>query len=87
MPSFIASSQPATPREMLMWAVMGTLVAGLLAAFWALCDQQVRKAQLRDAAAQGQRVAVSDCLGSMPRSTFRSCAEAANTVSVNFTFR
>jgi hypothetical protein len=98
MPSLISPNQTATPREMLMWAALGVVVAGLLASFWMLCSDQVEKAHMRDAHAQVQRVAVSDCLSSMPRSTFHSCSsgtsgmqnahgQVATTVPVNFTFR
>jgi hypothetical protein len=98
MPSLISPNQTATPREMLMWAVLGVVVAGLLASLWALCNDQVNKARMRDTNAQVRRIAVSDCLSAMPRSTFRSCASGTNgmqnadgqtatTVPVNFTFR
>ncbi|MES3002300.1 MAG: hypothetical protein V4787_16545 [Pseudomonadota bacterium] len=97
MPSLIAPNQTATPREMLMWAVLGILVAALLAAFWTLCNDQVQKARMRDENAQLQRTALSDCLSYMPRSTLHSCAGGgsgvqaaqaqATTVPVNFTFR
>ena len=98
MPSLISSNQTATPREMLMWALLGVLAAGLLASFWTLCNDQVQKARMRDANAHVQSVAVSDCLNHLPRSTFHSCASGMNgmqaaqeriatTVPVNFTFR
>ena len=97
MPSLIAPNQTATPREMLMWAALGILAAGLLAAFWTLCNDQVQKARVRDANVQVRSVAVSDCLNHVPRSTFHGCATGGNvmqaaqaqatTVPVNFTFR
>ncbi len=39
-----------------------------------LCSHQVRKAEVRDATLQVQRVAVADCLRYIPRATLNSCA-------------
>ena len=43
-------------------------------AFWMLCSHQVRKAEVRDATLQVQRVAVADCLRYIPHATLNSCA-------------
>jgi hypothetical protein len=50
------------------------LVASQLLAFWMLCIHQVRKAEVRNATLQVQRVAVADCLRYIPRATLNSCA-------------
>lgn len=62
------------PRDKLFWAVIGTLVVGQLLAFWMLCTHQVRKAEVRDATLQVQRVAVADCLRYIPKATLHGCA-------------
>jgi len=64
----------AVPRDRLFWWVLATLVGGQLLALWMLCSHQVRKAQVRDATLQVQRVAVADCLRYIPRATLNSCA-------------
>jgi hypothetical protein len=62
------------PRDKLFWAVIGALVVGQLLAFWMLCTHQVRKAEVRDATIQVQRVAVADCLRYIPKATLHGCA-------------
>ena len=64
----------AMSRDKLLWPVLATLVAAQLLAFWMLCSHQVRKAEVRDATLQVQRVAVADCLRYIPRATLNSCA-------------
>ena len=56
------------------WLVLATLAVAQLAAFWMLCSEQVRKAELRNATLEVQRLAVADCLRSVPRATLNSCA-------------
>ena len=63
----------AFPRDKLFWPVLGALLAGQLLAFWMLCSHQVRKAEVRNATVQVQRVAVADCLRYIPRATLNSC--------------
>jgi len=65
----------AMSRDKLLWPVLVTLVAAQLLAFWMLCSHQVRKAEVRDATLQVQRVAVADCLRYIPRATLNSCAK------------
>lgn len=67
--------QAADPahRGRLFWGVLAVLVCGQLVAFWMLCSQQVRKAQMRDLSSQVQRVAIADCLQYIPRATLNSC--------------
>lgn len=64
----------AIPRDKLLWPVLTTLAAAQLLAFWMICSHQVRKAEVRDATLQVQRVAVADCLRYIPRATLNSCA-------------
>src|SRR5512133_1525245 len=64
----------AMSRDKLLWPVLVTIVAAQLLAFWMLCSHQVRKAEVRDATVQVQRVAVADCLRYIPRATLNSCA-------------
>ena len=66
--------RPGAPRDRLFWAVLAALAVGQLVAFWMLCAQQVRKAQMRDVSLQVQRVAIADCLQYVPRATLNSCA-------------
>lgn len=63
----------AISRDKLLWPLLVTLVAAQLLAFWMLCSHQVRKAEVRDATLQVQRVAVADCLRYIPRATLNSC--------------
>jgi hypothetical protein len=74
MPRHPLGKIAALPRDKLFWPVLLTLVAGQLLAFWMLCSHQVRKAEVRDATLQVQRVAVADCLRFIPRATLNSCA-------------
>ena len=60
----------------LFWAVILALMVAQIAAFWMLCSQQVRKAEVRDATAQQERMALADCLGA-PKSTVSSCVARA----------
>jgi bacteriorhodopsin len=97
----VAARAAASQREMILWAVLGTMAAGLLVAFWMLCSDQVRKAEQRDAGLRMQRIAMTDCLRYMPQSTMSSCAgqgqspdgalnamsTMGGSVPVNFTFR
>jgi hypothetical protein len=65
----------AIPRDKLLWPVLATLVVGQLVAFWMLCSHQVRKAEVRNATLQVQRVAVADCLRYIPRATLNNCVQ------------
>ncbi|MEO8653168.1 MAG: hypothetical protein ABI409_03490 [Ramlibacter sp.] len=60
-------------RDKLFWAIASAMVAGQLMAFWMLCSYQVRKAQVRDATTQVERLAVADCLRHVPGATLGSC--------------
>ena len=49
-----------SPADKWLWALLGFLVVGLLVAFWLVCQQQVQKAEVRDAAVRAQRLALRD---------------------------
>ena len=65
----------ATPRQRLLWAVVGALVLGQLVAFYLLCNGQVHKAQVRDANLQVRRMAIVDCMQDTPKATLSSCSQ------------
>src|SRR5512133_564435 len=74
MPALSFGPIAALPRDkVLRWGLV-VLVAGQLLAFWMVCSHQVRKAEVRDATLQVQRVAVADCLRYIPHATLNSCA-------------
>ena len=79
LPDLLAKTADV-PRDKLFWAVIGTLVVGQLVAFWMLCTHQVRKAEVRDATIQVQRVAVADCLRYIPKATLHGCANRVDPV-------
>jgi hypothetical protein len=62
------------PSRRIFWAVVSMLALVQLAAFWMLCSHQVRKAEVRDATLQVQRIAISDCLQYIPHATLHGCA-------------
>lgn len=61
-------------RDQVFWLSATALVLGQLLAFWMVCSQQVRKAEVRHAASQVERTAVADCLRYIPHATLISCA-------------
>jgi hypothetical protein len=61
-------------RDRVFWLAATALVLGQLMAFWMLCSDQVRQAQVRHASVQAERTAVADCLQSAPHATLSSCA-------------
>lgn len=60
----------------LFWAAILTLMVAQIAAFWLLCSQQVRKAEVRDASAHQERLALADCMGA-PKSSVSGCRARA----------
>ncbi len=74
MPSRTTAKTPDVSRDKLFWAIASAMVVGQLVAFWMLCSHQVRKAEVRDATAQVERMAVADCLRYIPGATLSSCA-------------
>lgn len=75
MPSRPTRKPAVLPRDQAFWLGAAILVLGQLAAFWLLCSEQVRKAQVRNAAMQVERLALADCLRSVPHATLTSCAQ------------
>lgn len=73
LPHLIAKT-PGTPRGVLFWAIAGSLLAGQLAALWMLCSHQVRKAEVRHATMQVERMAMANCLRDANRATLNRCA-------------
>jgi hypothetical protein len=60
----------------LFWAVILALMVAQIAAFWMLCSQQVRNAELRDATAHQERLALTKCMSSS-KSTVSGCVARA----------
>ena len=83
MPSDLPQQSAGAQRDRLFRVALLALAMGLLVAFWMLCSQQVRKAQMRDASLQVQRVAIGDCLQYVPRATLNSCASRVDPYSSN----
>lgn len=75
MPSRPTRKPAVLPRDQAFWLGATVLVLGQLVAFWMLCSQQVRKAEVRNAAMQVERVALADCLRHVPHATLTSCAQ------------
>lgn len=73
-PAVVALVEARSPLARLFWGGVGMVACALLAAFWMLCVQQVRQAEVRHAAVRMQHMAVADCLQSVPRSTWASCS-------------
>lgn len=73
LPHLLAKSPEASPGK-LFWTLILGLVAGQFIAFWMLCAQQVRKAEVRDATLRVERMAMADCLRYIPKATLSSCA-------------
>ncbi len=103
MPSRPIRHPAVSPRHQAFWLGAAVLVAGQLFAFWTLCSQQVRQAEVRHAAMRVERLALADCLRSVPHATLTSCAQrrdgraqalaagpfdaAASAVPVNYVYR
>jgi hypothetical protein len=81
MPHPPLATRRAFPRERAMWSVLMALIGLQLVAFWLLCSHQVRKAEVRTATLQVQRVAVADCLRYIPRATLTSCVNRVDPTS------
>lgn len=75
MPSRPTRKPAVLPRDQAFWLGAAVLVLGQLAAFWMLCSEQVRKAEVRSAALQVERLALADCLRSVRQATLTSCAQ------------
>jgi hypothetical protein len=58
LPPLLDKNQPS-PADKWLWALLGVLVVGQVVALWMVCSQQVERAQVREAALQAERVAMS----------------------------
>ena len=65
---------PNEARSRWLWLLLGAVACAQLLAFWMVCSQQVRLAEVRRAEWQVQQMALSDCLEYIPGSTIASCA-------------
>jgi len=63
-----------TPRSPLFWPTLLLLAAAQFLAFWMVCAQQMRKAEVRRAEMQIQQMALADCLQYIPGATIGSCS-------------
>lgn len=73
LPHLLAKSAETSPGK-LFWSVIVALMLGQIVAFWMLCIHQVRRAEVRDATLQVERMAMADCLRYIPKATLNSCA-------------
>jgi hypothetical protein len=74
MQTRIPAKRAETSPGKVFWLIVVTLMLAQIVAFWMLCTQQVRKAQARDASWQVERMAMADCLRSIPKASLTSCA-------------
>ncbi len=81
MPTDLLQESARAPRERLFRVLLLVLATSLFVAFWLVCSQQVRKAQMRDVSMQVQRVAIGDCLQYVPRATLNGCASRVDPYS------
>jgi hypothetical protein len=65
----------AVPRDRAFWIATSVLLLGQLIAFWTVCSHQVSVAAARQANQQVERLAVADCLRTVPGATLASCAQ------------
>ncbi|MDE2607422.1 MAG: hypothetical protein KGL68_16025 [Burkholderiales bacterium] len=67
------ASDKVPARSHAAFLALGMLAAGELLAFWLVCSQQVRLAEVRHEEAAVQQMALADCLQFIPGSTIASC--------------
>jgi len=72
-PSRLSTGSAGWSRDRWFRVALVALAAAQLGAFWLLCSQQVRKAEMRDMSLEVRRVAVADCLQYIPRATLNGC--------------
>lgn len=70
LPPLLDNSHPSSADRWL-WALLGVLVVGQIVAIWMVCQQQVDKAQVREAMARAERVAMQDSCA--PRNGRATC--------------
>ena len=69
LPPLLDRNRPH-PADKWLWAMLIAMVIGQLFAFWMLCQDQVRKAEVRDAQVRAQNVALrDDCAPRQGRAT------------------
>jgi hypothetical protein len=59
LPPLLDKAQ-TSPADKWLWALLGLLVVGQVVALWMLCQQQVEKAEIRDAQVRIERFALRD---------------------------
>jgi hypothetical protein len=74
MPSRLLDKDADLSRDKVFWLIASAMILGQLVTFSLLCSHQVRKAEVRDASAKVERMAVADCLRYIPGATVSSCA-------------
>jgi hypothetical protein len=74
LPHLLAKRSAETSPGKLFWSLIVALLLGQIVAFWMVCTHQVRKAEVRDATLQVERMAMADCLRYIPKATLNSCA-------------
>ena len=72
--AYMQEERAQLQQNRLLWIALGALVLVQLVAFWMVCSQQVRQAEVRDTAIAVQQMALSDCLQYIPGSTIASCS-------------
>jgi hypothetical protein len=72
-PSHLYNPDPFVSRGMVLQLLLGFVAAGLFAAFWVLCSNQVVRGEERQAELRVRQMAFAECLQAVPRSTFASC--------------
>lgn len=65
----------AIPRDRAFWIATSVLLLGQLIAFWTVCSQQVSAAAQRHASEAVERLAVAQCLRTVPGATLATCAQ------------
>ena len=75
MLSRLLDPRTGMPREPVFWLVLIAVLAAQLLAFYLLCSHQVRKAEVRRAQAEVERMAHSDCLQYLANATIGHCAQ------------
>lgn len=65
----------AVPRDRAFWIATSVLLLGQLIAFWTVCTHQVSAAAERHASEAVERLAVAQCLRTVPGATLASCAQ------------
>lgn len=81
MLSRLLDPRDGKPRDPVFWLVAAAAASTLLLAFWLVCTHQVRKAEVRRAQAEVQRMAGSDCPQALSGSTMVGCSATFATAA------